>query len=319
MKKHLALFVKLALTGAILWVLTQKVDLGEALRRIGAGDPLLLAGVVAVILVQFPLAGQRWRSVLRALGVEWPARPLMLFFWMGSFFNLVLPGAVGGDAIRLWKAHRSGLALRPAINGVMLERVIVLETLLLLASATLPLLALAGHQVPAPWAFPLLAALGALGLGVLAALDRLPLPHRFRDTAVVRGLSGLSSDTRRLVFSPAHLGVAAFWCMLGHVNLSLAVWVAARALDVPVDLAHCLALVPPVILVMSLPISIAGWGARELAMVTALGVVGVAPESALAISVAYGLAATVSGLPGGLLWFADRRRGAADAGDARSA
>jgi Lysylphosphatidylglycerol synthase TM region len=44
-----------------------------------------------------------------------------------------------------------------------------------------------------------------------------------------------------------------------------------------------LVLVPPVILVMTVPVSIAGWGVRETAMVVAFGFVGVSGDSALAL------------------------------------
>ena len=59
---------------------------------------------------------------------------------------------------------------------------------------------------------------------------------------------------------------------------------------------------PLVTLIMVIPISIAGWGIREGAMVVGLGYLGVIPESALALSVLYGLLLLTIALPGGLIW-----------------
>ena len=50
------------------------------------------------------------------------------------------------------------------------------------------------------------------------------------------------------------------------------------------------------------PISIGGWGLRELAVISLLGTYGVAPERALLFSVCFGLALAIGALPGALLW-----------------
>jgi len=60
-------------------------------------------------------------------------------------------------------------------------------------------------------------------------------------------------------------------------------------------------------LLAMLPISVAGWGVREGAMVVAMGLLGVAREDALATSVLFGFAAAGSAIPGLLLWFISDR------------
>ena len=64
-------------------------------------------------------------------------------------------------------------------------------------------------------------------------------------------------------------------------------------------------IVPPVTLIQLLPISLAGWGVREVVLVVALASFGVPGETALAISVLLGLCFIVIGVPGGLLWLTD--------------
>ena len=56
-------------------------------------------------------------------------------------------------------------------------------------------------------------------------------------------------------------------------------------LDLDVAWLECLVLVPLVMLIMTIPISIGGWGVRETAMVSLFGLVGVPGEGALALSV----------------------------------
>jgi hypothetical protein len=69
---------------------------------------------------------------------------------------------------------------------------------------------------------------------------------------------------------------------------------------------------------VALPISIGGWGLRELAVVSLLGAHGVAPERALLFSVCFGLALAIGSLPGALAWllfpFPSARRSVARVG-----
>lgn len=51
-----------------------------------------------------------------------------------------------------------------------------------------------------------------------------------------------------------------------------------------------------------LPISVAGWGVREGAMVVSLGWLNVPADAALAISISIGLLQLLVAVPGGALW-----------------
>jgi len=53
---------------------------------------------------------------------------------------------------------------------------------------------------------------------------------------------------------------------------------------------------------MIMPVSIAGWGVRESGMVIGLGYFGVHSESALALSVLYGISTLLVTIPGLFLW-----------------
>jgi hypothetical protein len=77
-------------------------------------------------------------------------------------------------------------------------------------------------------------------------------------------------------------------------------------MQLEVSLRDCILLVPPVILVTVVPISIAGWGVREGAMVVAFGFIGVPANAAFAVSVLFGLTLAAASLPGSLLWWMSR-------------
>jgi hypothetical protein len=71
----------------------------------------------------------------------------------------------------------------------------------------------------------------------------------------------------------------------------------------PIAMAAVMSLVT---LVVILPISIAGWGVREVSFVTLLGLLGVEREAALLLSVEVGLLTMLVSLPGAVLWLITR-------------
>jgi len=85
--------------------------------------------------------------------------------------------------------------------------------------------------------------------------------------------------------------------------VALSVYAISVSLKIPVGLIDHLILAPPALLLSILPVSIAGWGVREAALVYAFAFVGVQTVDALAISMLFGILGILTGLPGVLLWF----------------
>jgi glycosyltransferase 2 family protein len=298
--------LKLGLTVGALWYLQHKVDLRAAWDVGHRIDPGAFLAAFVLQIVQVLICAWRWRLVLKAIGAWLSFGKACELFCIGNFFGQVLPGAVGGDAVRMWSTRRAGLGLSQSINSVMLERVATVFGLVLLVTITQPYLLDRLPRGSGLWLFPGLTVASAAGILVLTQLDRLPL--WLEEWRIVRGFVKLAGDTRRLFLAPRHAVPTLLVVILGHINLALVVWVLGRGLGAHASAVDYLVLVPPVILIATLPISIAGWGARELAMVTALGFVGVPAAQATAMSVLFGVVTILIALPGGFFWLFAKQR-----------
>jgi glycosyltransferase 2 family protein len=93
-----------------------------------------------------------------------------------------------------------------------------------------------------------------------------------------------------------------------------AVLCAARAVAAPLEFGQALLLVPPVILVATIPISIAGWGLREGAMMTVFAYAGLLRADGLIVSILFGASLFAVGAVGGAIWIlgSEPRIGTAD-------
>jgi len=315
-KKWLALVLKIAVSGGLIWYLISKNDMDKVQSSLVGADPLLLLGAAAILAVQMVIGGLRWGAVLRAINVSLPFREAVRLFYIGVFFSQALPGGTGGDAVRIYMAYKADIGLRGAINGVILERVATVVALVLMALATLPFFVDRLGAEDQAWVVPsimLIAGGAVFGLIVLCNLDR--LPAAMRRWNLVRGLSNLAKDARAVFLQPRHAVRALFWSAAGHINISLCVYVLALSLALPISPIDAIILMPPVLLVMTVPISIGGWGVREYAMVVAFGMVGVTNEGATVLGFLLGLVGLAMALPGGLVWFLGRQRGSATLSD----
>jgi uncharacterized membrane protein YbhN (UPF0104 family) len=299
--------IKAAVTLSLLAWLLHRIDLAPLLARLGSLDPLLTAAAVALMMAQLLLTGWRWAAIARMIGAPLTRETTVRLTLVGQFFNQTLPSAIGGDAVRAWLAQREGMSLAKAVSGVFVDRVVALLLLVAVGGATLPAFY---ARVPAPEMRASITALvvaTAAGVAVLVLAGPLlsRLLQRYRWT---RALGALADDLRLVLTSPDGATIIA-GAILVHLGVVTSVWLVARALAIGVSLLDCLVLVPPIVLVTTLPISIAGWGVRESATVIGFGFVGVAPVDAVALSVVFGLVQIAIGLPGGLAWMLQRRRG----------
>lgn len=311
-RRRIGVFLKIVISVVLVWALMRAVGAEGAMERMLDVHPGWLAVAIGLGCGQMLIGVLRWRAVLSALKTQMALGSLFRFMYIGAFFNQTLPSSVGGDAVRGYMAYRAGLGLRPAVNSVLLDRIATVLALVVLVAAMMPFVVITGEGGAwfsrAVWII-LILALG--GTGTLMLLDRLPQGlQRYR---LVAGMSVLAADLRRTFLHPIHMPLLMFWSVLGHVNLSMIIFSLAVGLGVEISLTQCLALFPPVLLAQTVPISVAGWGVREGAMIAMFALAGVGAESTLAVSILFGLVMVVISMPGGLVWLASDTKTIKDA------
>jgi hypothetical protein len=270
------------------------------------------------VVSQIPVLGLRWCNIFDALATRDArvTRTVMIAVAaIGMFFAQVLP-SVAGDGVRAWLLARRGGDWRNAVISVVIDRGIGVGLLIALGFAILlfpsGLTALGGYRdvVLVVYGGLLLAGVLALWLAPNAA----PLFDRWRYS---RWLAELAVDARRVLLGPKGPVILALGCLI-HALTIVVVWAVGRAQGLVLPVSDAAVLFTVMIGVTLVPISIGGWGLRELAVIALLGHHGVAPERALLFSVCFGLALAVGSLPGAVAWllysFAPSWRSAARGG-----
>ncbi|MBI4365525.1 MAG: flippase-like domain-containing protein [Deltaproteobacteria bacterium] len=298
--------VKAAVSALLLYLSLRRVDLDSVGQRLGGLDWGWIALVLVTLGIQIPLLSLRWREIVTICGAKLPLATALRYNFIGQFFSQVLPSTVGGDAVRIWLLARGGAGWPVAIYSVLIDRVVGVSALAILVVACLP------------WTFQLVhdpvarAALALLGFGALAAasiflslgLQRLRVLERWW---LGRHLAAASRMAWRLCRPAAGARIAALSFAIHFMTVTVA-WGAAMAAHASVDFVHVLFLVLPVILIATVPVSIAGWGVRESAMILAFSYAGLAESDGLIVSILFGAATLAAGAIGGIVWVASGYR-----------
>ena len=295
--------VKVAVSVGLLAIVVSANDVTAVLNRlrnVNLGEVLI--ALAAIVGAALPHA-LRWKLMLEVCDSYLPARRIFKYLFIGYFFNQTLPSSLGGDAVRVWKSYRSGVTLANSFNSVLLDRLAAMLGLLVLIGALIPQMPAVIHEKHAIWSIVAIVVAGILGFGVLLTLDQWGL--RRVHVRIVRLLVRLAGHARQAFLSWRTGSGTVALSISVHILVALAVFVLALDLGIHVKFIDCVILVPPVILLTTIPVSIAGWGVREGAMVVAFGYAGVPASDALALSLFYGFVLLLSGIPGGLIWLTD--------------
>ncbi len=292
------LALKLTVTGALLWFLVRKIDLEPVVMQLGSVQPGWAAAAIVLLFGQLLLTGVRWYFVAQIVGVNIRIKLATRLILVGQFFNQVLPSSVGGDGVRAWLLSRDGISIRHALVSVICDRVVALVLLVVIVAFTLPIMILSGGAtIPSAW--PL-----AVGVGVLTVIGLLFLfgfGEAFSAWLIrlppVRPIGVIIRDLRLVLLSSKKSLWVVGLSVVVQIMVVLSATCCALALGVRFGMIHLLML-PLIMLVSSIPISFAGWGLRESAMVAGLGFAGISAADALAVSVSFGVAQMLVGLPG---------------------
>lgn len=302
MSRWLKTLLKAILSLGFLVILLGKIDITKSVDLLMRAGGFAIVAVLLTLVFQIGLAVFRWQVIMIRRNMSVLPSHSVRYFWVGLFFNQLLPSSIGGDAVRGYCLVRDGQSLGQAALSVLLDRILGTFGLVVLVAIFVPYaIGVIGDQ-EIRWGISIALVLVSMGLAGLFFADM--VAQNFSKWSLMRGLTILAKAGRELLVLPWGRKLVLLSVVIHCISI-LSVGLCAWALHIRVDWMALAVIVPVAMLLLTIPISIAGWGVREGIMVVGLGYAGVASEQALALSILYGLSLLVVSLPGGVLWLAD--------------
>jgi len=298
--KHLLFLLKLSLTAGLLVFLFRSVDLSDVWARIIGINPLWLVAAILLIATGYVLCGIRWAWISQGLGIEVSRSRKVRLYFLGMFASLFLPSTIGGDVIRgvlLAKGEgRDGIGMAAAAS-VILDRVNGLYALLLLLTICLAMVPLPADAWWWGWL--------ALVAGMWIAMPLLPrfmewLPERL---AKLKSLPLREPNFTRMWWRSMPVSFV-FQLMIVQAHFLL-----GMAVGLEMSWPAFAVMVGLVAVVTMLPISLNGFGLREVGYVGFAGYFGGDTAAAAAMAALWVIVLALSSLPGlYVLWRMGGRR-----------
>jgi uncharacterized membrane protein YbhN (UPF0104 family) len=304
LKQHLKTLIKLGSSVAIVDYLIHRFHLHTNIFHIA--NPIYLLAAALLLLFQPLVMVIRWHWLLACFEHIISYIKLTSILFISLFLNQFLPASVGGDAVRIWYGRQEGVPLAAIAASVLMDRVCALFGLLIMIALLLPL----AHRVIADpsvvvglGVLVLAGVIGIIGLALLRPWTRLPKKTRFM---VI--LAFPTNTFYRLCSRPKILLMTLALSVAVHLITTLCLYCIIVSLGEHLSVLQAAVLLPPITLAQMIPISIGGWGVREVAAVAALTSAGLDPTHSLAISLMFGMLVAVASLPGALFWVIHRRQ-----------
>lgn len=274
--------LRAALGIGILSLVLSRLNFHQLLDLLTRERPLYFLAATLIYVGGQMVAAFRWRLLARMLGIGGRYLEYLLYFFIGAFTNLFVPGLVGGDAARALYLGRRHHELGKAVASVVADRGFGLLVLIWFSAVTVALLGrgIFPSSVTTPiFVIGIVTAVGYILMPAVGAVRKI-LPRRLAATVemLLPYLNG------RIALIPA-LALSLFL----HFIQVAAQYVLGLGLGLKIPLWMFLLCVPTTNTLASVPLTFNGLGLREGIYVVLFGMAGIGKPDAAAL---------------GLLWFA---------------
>ena len=285
--KALFLGLKCLISGGLLWLLFSNVGGAKVLELIKNISPLSILGAALVYLAAQLVSSFRWQLLLTD---RFNVGRLYSLYLVGSFFNIFLPGIVGGDAVKVYYLYKGTGKGTQALGSVFMDRYTGFVALVTLGLVAYPFGISHFGDSWLVWLLPLIAGFffvaSALIFGMRLGGGRLKKLASFYD------YFHQYMGQKEIFFKAVGLSVIVQGLAM------LAVYILSSGFGLGVPFLAYIVFMPIITTLSSVPLSISGLGVREAAFVLLLSSMGVSQEAAMALSFAWFISMATASMVG---------------------
>lgn len=260
MKKSILIFLKILISVGFLYFVFAHFDGQKIKNALLHLDPVYFFLALCFNVISIAFSGKRFH--------EWiPTAPIHSFrlTYLASFLSQILPGSLSGDAYRAYALKKHTLSLKEALKILFCDRAVGLFTLFF--------------------------------LGSLASIFT-KLNVFIFNFSIVCGALIFFFINHKIKFLLCFFQKKIFiLSLLSGIFYLFSAWLVSLSIPISISCLDVFSFFPIIILSISLPISFAGWGVRETAMVFILRDFNISPEKAISFSVAFGVMVLISTIP----------------------
>ena len=305
MRKKIFFILRIFVGGAIIFALLRFISYDDLIVAYkGARKAPIIYGFL-VISITCIVASLRWRFILNSLGIKITVREAIYVSLSATFFNIFLPSLLASDVFR-------GIALmsrfknsNKVVSSLVIDRVSGGVAITILVA----FFSLIGrHLLPERELWWIIGIVVLLGIVIMFAIFNKSIflimeKMAWFNPAVKGWLERFHQEFRYIRQQPSIFFKTLFYFSFPVQVLNILSFIClAKAFALSLNPLYFFIFIPIVAIIVCLPISIAGIGTRELAMVYFFSKVGVSQPVSLGISLLSFAFLGIVGLLGGIIY-----------------
>ncbi len=280
LKERLILVLKVVLSLTAIIYVFKKISLADIADVVKSAHLLFLGLAFLLFIISKVMAAFRTLLILNRYGIPISGWDNLKLYWTGMFYNLFLPGGIGGDVYKtvvINNMHTNGIKI--SAGTVLMDRIGGVTALAVLALLFIPFTSLYDQYGWVTYAGVPLAIIGFISI-ILVFMPRL------------KGIAGKL------------LG----WSFLVQIFQVLAVLLILGAFDIENDQPAYLFIFLVSSVAAMLPISVGGIGVRELVFLSISNYLFLDQKVAVAVSLTFYLITVLASLLGAIPALERRKR-----------
>ncbi len=273
LKKLLKPLLQLLVTALALYLVLKKTDVGKLAGFIRGANLWYLLLALLFFNISKIFNAIRLNRFFKAIGIELSAMYNLKLYYLGMFYNLFLPGGIGGDGYKIFVLQKNhGMKMINVFHAVLWDRICGIFALVVLSIILL---------LPSSFA--------------------LKFPHLIPYAWVLFGATYPFALLVNKLFYKQFMGVftiTAIESMLVQITQVISVFFILKAMSHNTNIIDYLAIFLISTIATIIPITIGGAGAREITFLYLLGTIELETSVGVALSLIFFAISAVSSLAG---------------------
>ena len=250
--------------------------------------------IIFISILQYIFSAIRWMYISKHTDLKLEFFYSLKFYYIASFFNNILPGGIVGDIYRIYQTSvnkKEISKMGKSLQSVIYERLSgqIMLLLVFLVSLTFYFLVNAKYA-----AFLILFVL----CFTIFFIGKIFFQYSIKKFIITESIR----KNLNLLFSGKIFWRHLFYSFLVVSSYILIYIISALSLNLEIDYLAFLVFSPIILFSMTLPISIGGWGIRELTALLISFLLGLSASASISVSIIYGVLNLLCSFPG-LLFF----------------
>ena len=254
--------------------------------------------IIGISFIQYLLSAYRWMYVSQFTNLHINFSYSLKYYYIASFMNNILPGGILGDLYRIYCSSdnkKEIFKMGKSFQSVIFERLSgqIMLFFIFITSLTIYFLI---HQKYIAFLYLFLPTI------LIFFLIKYFIKYKIKQYF---GTKDIAKNFNRLFTGPIfwnHI-ILSFFVVASYILIYI---ISAISLGLEIDYLAFLVFSPIILFSMTLPVSIGGWGVREVTALLVSFLIGLSASASISVSIIYGILNLICSLPG-LFFFLNLR------------